>query len=122
MKDAGYHTYMSGKWHLTPGHDSTRLSKQSNWPLQRGFDKFFGTIHGAGSFYDPNSLSVGNTRIAPPENFYYTDAISDTSVQYIQDHNYANPFFMYVSFTAPHWPLHALEKDIEKYAGRYDKG
>ena len=78
LGQSGYSSYMAGKWHLTPGHDKGKLTDKSNWPLQRGFNRFFGTIHGAGSFFDPNSLTSGNTQIAPSENFYYTDAISDT--------------------------------------------
>ena len=91
---SGYSTYMCGKWHLTPGHDKARLADKGNWPLQRGFDRFYGTIIGAGSFYDPVSLCRGNTYITPendteyqPETFYYTDAISDQAVRYIREHN-----------------------------------
>ena len=122
LGQAGYSNYMSGKWHLTPGHDRDKLADKSNWPLQRGFDRFFGTIHGAGSFFDPNSLTSGNTQIAPPEDFYYTDAISDTTVKYIDEHHKDNPFFIYVAYTAAHWPMHALPKDIAKYEGKYDQG
>lgn len=119
---AGYNTYMCGKWHLTPGRDSVQLADKSNWPLQRGFQKFFGTIHGAGSFFDPNSLTSGNTQIVPGEDFYYTDAISDTAVKFIDHHQGEEPFFMYVAYTAAHWPMHALPKDIEKYHGKYNAG
>lgn len=119
---SGYRTYMSGKWHLTPGHDKARLADKRNWPLQRGYERFFGTIHGAGSFFDPNSLTSGNTQIAPPENFYYTDAISDTAVKYVEEHSVSEPFFMYVAYTAAHWPMHALPEDIAKYEGKYDQG
>jgi arylsulfatase A-like enzyme len=119
---SGYNTYMCGKWHLTPGRDSLELMDRSNWPLQRGFERFFGTIHGAGSFYDPNSLASGNTQILPGKNFYYTDAISDTAVKFIDEHRSENPFFMYVAYTAAHWPMHALPKDIKKYEGKYDVG
>ena len=110
---------MTGKWHVTPLKPSPEAPSKHNWPLQRGFDRFFGTIHGAGSFYDPNSLTSGNAFIAPTEGFYYTDAISDTAVRYINEHNAAEPFFMYVAYTAAHWPMHALPKDITKYKGRY---
>lgn len=75
-----------------------------DWPLNRGFDRFFGTIHGAGSFYDPNSLTSGDQFIIPAKNFYYTDAISDTTVKYIDEHNTDKPFFIYVAYTAAHWP------------------
>ena len=61
LQPAGYRTYMSGKWHVTP--DKGPKGPKHNWPLQRGFEKFFGTIHGAGSFFDPNSLTRGNTYI-----------------------------------------------------------
>ena len=122
LGEAGYSNYMSGKWHLTPGHDKGKLANKRNWPLQRGFDRFFGTIHGAGSFYDPNSLTSGNTNIVPTEDFYYTDAISDTTVKYIDEHKADNPFFIYVAYTAAHWPMQALPMDIAKYSGMYDDG
>lgn len=120
LKTAGYSTYMSGKWHVTK--DVRPDGDKSNWPRQRGFDRFFGTIHGAGSFYDPNSLTQDNTQIPPGKDFYYTDAISDYAIKCIDEHKSDNPFFMYVAFTAPHWPLHALPEDFERYRGRYDDG
>lgn len=124
LKPAGYKTYMSGKWHVTP-HVSPDGPKH-NWPRQRGFDRFFGTIHGAGSFYDPNSLTRDNTQIAPDsEDFFYTDAIADNAITFIRDHhNESNetPFFIYIPFTCPHWPMHAREKNIAKYKGKYSIG
>jgi arylsulfatase A-like enzyme len=130
LKSAGYRTYMSGKWHVARNLDHG--GDKSNWPLQRGFDRFYGTIIGAGSFYDPWTLTRGNEAITPdndaeyqPEQFYYTDAISDHAVRFVNEHAAGGeeaPFFLYVSHTAPHWPMHALEKDIAKYKGRYDAG
>jgi arylsulfatase len=120
LKLNGYATYMSGKWHVTPFVRPE--GPKHNWPLQRGFDRFFGTIIGAGSFYDPNSLTEDNTQIPPGEDFYYTDAISNRAVTFIEEHKKDNPFFIYVSYTAAHWPMHALPKDIEKYKGNYDRG
>ncbi|MCL4112066.1 UNVERIFIED_CONTAM: hypothetical protein GTU68_015700 [Idotea baltica] len=130
LKPAGYGTYMAGKWHVT--QQVKFDGDKSNWPRQRGFDRFYGTIHGAGSFFDPNSLTRENTQITPlsdpdyqPETFYYTDAISDNAVRFMNDHVEANPqkpFFMYVAYTAAHWPMHALPEDIEKYSGIYDEG
>jgi len=123
LKSAGYGTYMTGKWHVTP---YTRPEgPKHNWPCQRGFDHFFGTIHGAGSYYDPNSLTRDNTQIPPGDNFYYTDAIADNAAGYIRDHRRTRPdtpFFLYVPFTAAHWPMHARPEDIAKYKGRYDAG
>lgn len=130
LKEAGYATFMSGKWHVTAqtGHWSGDQEKTSrhNWPLQRGFERFFGTILGAGSFFQPVSLTEGNNPIEQEaEDFYYTDQISWNAVRYIREFDESEddkPFFGYVAYTAPHWPLHALQEDIEKYKGRYDIG
>jgi len=124
LKSHGYRTYMSGKWHVA----SSLTEPTDTWPLQRGFDAFYGTIIGAGSFYDPNTLTRGNDNIeheAHAPGFFYTDAISDQAVAYIEQHARVHadtPFFEYVAYTAPHWPLHAHEEDIAKYQGRFDKG
>jgi len=123
LKTAGYRTYMTGKWHLTP-HTRPEGPKH-NWPRQRGYDRFFGTIHGAGSYFDPNSLTRDNTQIPPWKDFYYTDAISDTAAAFIRDHardHRDKPFFLYVAYTAPHWPMHAKPQDMANYKGRYAKG
>ena len=127
LRPAKYSTYLSGKWHVTPKVQPG--ASQHNWPRQRGFDRFYGTIHGAGSFFDPNSLTRDNTLISPyadkeykPKVFYYTDAINDHATRFINEHKSENPFFLYVAHTAPHWPMHALPEDIEKYKGRYDQG
>ena len=125
MKSAGYTTLMSGKWHVTPAEGSGAKVDRSNWPVQRGFDKFFGTIHGAGSFYDPVSLTRGNDPEDPGPDFYYTTAIGENASQFIGealDENPDAPFFLYMSFTSPHWPLHAPDEAIAKYKGRYDMG
>ena len=122
LKQAGYSTYMSGKWHVTPLKPSKENPSKHNWPLQRGFDKFFGTIHGAGSYFDPNSLTRDNEFIVPSENFYYTDAISDNAVKFIESHDSEKPFFLYLPYTAAHWPMHARPEDIAKYKGKFDEG
>jgi arylsulfatase A-like enzyme len=125
LKESGYKTYMSGKWHVA----KSLREPSGNWPTQRGFDQFYGTIIGAGSFYDPNTLTRGNENIeheaTEDENFFYTDAISDQAVSFIHEHKQSHPdkpFFQYVAYTAPHWPLHAHVEDIAKYKGRFDKG
>ncbi|NOY58415.1 MAG: arylsulfatase [Calditrichaeota bacterium] len=124
LKQAGYGTYMSGKWHLT--FDKYWNGPKHSWPRQRGFDRFYGTIAGAGSFYTPATLTRDNTRIeAPSEGYYYTDAISDNACTFISEHCQSkqdDPFFLYVAYTAPHWPLHAKPEDIAKYKGKYMKG
>ncbi|MBU1360439.1 MAG: arylsulfatase [Gammaproteobacteria bacterium] len=125
LRANAYRTYMSGKWHVAGS-----LTKPTDtWPLQRGFDRFFGTIIGAGSFYDPNTLTRGNDNIeqeaTDDASFFYTDAISDQAARYIREHAQSHgdaPFFEYVAYTAPHWPLHAHDEDIAKYKGRFDAG
>ncbi len=130
LGSGGYQTYMSGKWHVT--RFTSPNGPKDNWPMQRGFDKFYGSITGAGSFYDPATLCRGNTYITPvndpvykPETYYYTDAISDNAVMFLNEHaenTPARPFFLYVAYTAAHWPMHALPEDIAKYKGKYDGG
>jgi arylsulfatase len=131
LQTSGYGTYMTGKWHVTK-HISPDGPK-NNWPMQRGFDRFYGTIHGAGSLWDPNTLTRNNTQTSPDndeeykpkKDWFYTDAISDQTVRYIEEHVKSkpkDPFFCYVSYTAAHWPMHAREETIKKYKGKYDAG
>jgi arylsulfatase A-like enzyme len=130
LRPAGYRTYMCGKWHVTRfiGKDAD----PSTWPLGRGFEKFYGTLAGAGSFYDPSTLCRQNTFITPlndpeyrPDSYYYTDALSDNAVSYLRQHRTESPekpFFLYVAYTAAHWPMHAPKEAIDKYKGRFDSG
>lgn len=120
FKQAGYATYMSGKWHMNK--EKSIPNDRSNWPLQRGFDRFFGTLIGSGSFYDPGTLMSDNTFIAPGKDFYLTHAITDNVVRFINENPKEKPFFFYVAYTAAHWPLQAPESEIQKYKGVYDKG
>jgi len=124
LKPAGYRSYLSGKWHVS----SNLKEPTDSWPMQRGFDDFFGTIIGAGSFYDPNTLTRRNENAedeARAPGFFYTDAISDQAIRFLRTHQAEHPdqpFFEYVAYTAPHWPLHAHPEDIAKYKGRFDEG
>ncbi len=125
LRTAGYGTYLSGKWHVA----KNLTEPTDSWPMQRGFDRFYGTIIGAGSFYYPNTLTRGNDNIdheaANDPEFFYTDAISDQAAAFIREHHEATPdkpLFQYVTYTAPHWPLHAHDQDIAKYKGRFDAG
>ncbi|MES2426418.1 MAG: arylsulfatase [Bacteroidota bacterium] len=127
LKSAGYETAMTGKWHLN--FEPTRTSTKENWPLQRGFDHYYGTILGAANYYDPGFLARGNTLVNTtndpeyhPEHYYFTDAISDNSVKFIKERDKSKPLFMYVAYTAAHWPMQAPEAAIAKYKGRFDKG
>lgn len=140
LKSAGYHTAMSGKWHvsntivqkdprdqfdwLNHQKDFGDFSPLDQYPTSRGFEKFFGTIWGVVDFFDPFSLVSGTTPVKNvPANYYHTDAINDTAVAYINSFQKTNrPFFMYVAENAPHWPLQARPEDIEKYKDTYKVG
>lgn len=125
LKTAGYGTYMTGKWHLT---NERKIEGEviDNWPKQRGFDRFFGIIPGAANYFTPFVYSDNKKYKASEDgNYYLTDAISDTSVKFINQHFSAkknNPLFMYVAYNAPHWPLHAPKQAIEKYKQQYLQG
>jgi len=118
---AGYHTCMAGKWHNT---NDVKPAREA--PLKRGFHRFFGTPIGCGSFFAPLML----TRDGQPAEdewrtnkaFYYTDAISASAATYVREAPKDKPLFLYVAYTAAHWPLHALPDDIARYKGRYAGG
>lgn len=127
LKTAGYTTLMAGKWHLC--RDTKAGEPNYNWPLQRGFDKFYGILTGAGNYYDPPSLCRGNTLITPQNDpkyqsadYYFTHAITDNAIQFIKDRPKDKPFFTYVAYTAAHWPMQAPAEAIEKYKGKYHAG
>lgn len=120
LKQGGYSTYMSGKWHVTPY--VVENPDKKNWPRQRGFDKFFGMISGAGSLYDPRSLAEDNEYVAPREGFYCTTDFTDYAIRCIEDHSSDHPYFLYLSYTAAHWPMHAPADEVAKYKGHYDEG
>lgn len=130
LKGAGYRTFLSGKWHVGNAYDAQRpdtwRAGEPGWPTptQRGFDDFYGTLDGAGSFWNPHSLMDGESFIRPDSpDFYYTDAIGQNAVARIEVAlDAGTPFFGYVAFTAPHWPLHAREEDIARYADVYRCG
>ena len=130
LKPAGYSTYCVGKWHVTSHTNPSEDVDKFNWPLQRGFDRYYGIINGASSLWDPNSLTRGNKPITrendpdykPTRPYHFTDAISDNAVKFVKEHKGNNPFFMYVAYTAAHWPMHARPRDIARYDGKYDQG
>ena len=121
LKSAGYLTYMTGKWHVTK--NARPASPNKNRPVQRGFDHFYGTLPGYASYWDPYGLMEDSLFIRANGDYYYTEAITAHACQYIRDAASAGkPFFLYVAYTAPHYPLQARQKFIDKYEGVFDKG
>lgn len=119
LKPAGYTTAMIGKWHVTPPDPA----KRHNWPRKRGFDYAYSTIVGGGNYFHPVRLIRNDEYIQPEGDYYYTDALSDEAAGFIERQKGASqPFFLYLAYTAPHWPMHAREKDIAKYKGKYAAG
>ena len=137
LKEAGYRTSMIGKWHVaeTPLRRDQRqwlahqvyhetFSDLANYPVNRGFDTHYGIIYGVVDHFDPFSLVEGEVPIKEvPEGFYMTQALSDRAVREVEEYAKDDrPFFMYLAYTAPHWPLHALPEDVEKYKDTYKVG
>ena len=116
LKENGYHTYMAGKWHLG-------MHGQEKWPLQRGFERFYGILAGAASYLRPEGgrgLTLDNKHLPAPEAPYYTtDAFTDHALQFISEQKDDKPFFLYLAFNAPHWPLQAKDEDIQKFTKLY---
>lgn len=130
LKSAGYQTMMSGKWHV--GH------QKGQWPTDRGFDKFYGInlhvdsyykvlegcdIYYNGSLLIPHTAKPVNT-LFPEKDFYTTDAFTDYGIQFLKEtkQDTAKPFFLYLAYNSPHFPLEAPDEDIAKYANAYSKG
>ncbi|MXY82944.1 MAG: arylsulfatase [Gemmatimonadetes bacterium] len=117
LKERGYRTLMSGKWHCGKRPDSADIPPE----MQHGFDRLFGLGRNSGYFGGRTCTRDGEPIAANPTDFYLTDAISNHAVDFISE-SADQPFFMYVAYTAPHWPLHAFEEDIARYQGQYRKG
>jgi arylsulfatase A-like enzyme len=120
LRPAGYKSYLAGKWHLGQ-------RDEGKWPRQRGFDRFYGLLPGASSFFKPagnRSLTLDNQPLPPPTDpdYYTTDAFTDFAIQTVREHTSPEPFFLYLALTAPHWPLHARPEDIAKFTGKYRAG
>lgn len=124
LKDLGYRTYMSGKWHVG--------ERPEHWPRKRGFERYFGLINGASSFYEIVPQEKGKRQFVlddeeyqTPDDFYATDAFTDYALQFIDEHqkeSEKSPFFLYLAYTAPHFPLQAPEENVAKYLDVYRDG
>ena len=126
LRDGGYETIMSGKWHL--GH----WQELEGTPVDRGFDHYFGHLSGAINYYTGEGWATGKPDIwmdkepyEIPKDFYSTDAFTDFAIEKIdQSVESENPFFLYLSYNAPHFPLQVPQESIDKYLekGIYKKG
>ncbi len=121
LRSAGYATYMSGKWHVTV--EGAFDGPNGSYPVQRGFDRYYGCLSGGGSYYKPNPLYSGLQRITQvPDDYYYTEAITDSAVNFIGSHPAGKPMFLYLAHYAPHLPLQAPPQRIEACRKRYEAG
>jgi len=117
---AGYRNYLAGKWHVANNRDP----QGANFPLNRGFDRFYGTF-GGGHFFRPDNLFDGRAAIKPEGDYYFTDAVTEYAVRFLDAHGREGkgaPFFLHVCYTAPHFPLHARPEEIAKYRNQYRAG
>lgn len=122
LKNAGYATLMTGKWHLG-------MNGKDQWPLQRGFDNYYGILAGACNYFNPTfprGITNGNDTVCINDaNYYTTDAFTSHAIEFIRDtkvENSEKPFFLYLAYNAPHWPLQAPKEVLDKYRGQYGEG
>lgn len=128
LREAGYATYGSGKWHNTADYHVTSSSVRASWPLQRGFDRFYGFLGAETNFFSPGHLIDGNEFVRQdtyPPDYYATDDWTARAIRYLRDHashDASRPFYLYVAHNAPHVPLQARPEEIAAYDGVYDAG
>jgi arylsulfatase len=125
---AGYATYAAGKWHLAPMEECSAAGPHANWPLQKGFDRFYGFLQGETDQYHPE-LTADNGHVDPPagpaEGYHLSEDIVDRSMGWIGDLTAVRPdrpFFLYLAFGAMHAPHQAPARYLERWKGRFDEG
>ncbi|MFX0083831.1 MAG: arylsulfatase [Candidatus Hodarchaeota archaeon] len=128
LRENGYATFMSGKWHLAPMAQASAAGPFDNWPLQRGFNRYYGFMQGETDQFYPQ-LTYDNHPVDPPkgpeEGYHVTEDLIDKAIEFIRDHKSIypeQPFFLYVAFGATHTPHQAPKEFIDKYKGRFDDG
>ncbi|GAA4503849.1 arylsulfatase [Actinoallomurus oryzae] len=128
LRDNGYATLMVGKWHLCKDADATDTGSRRSWPLQRGFDRFYGILDGLTDMFHPHALYRDNTRVTPeeyPEDYYFTDDITDEAIAMLRSAKASDPsrpVFLYFAHGAVHAPLNARAEEIERHRGAYEAG
>lgn len=128
LRNEGYSTLMVGKWHLAREAHMSVDAPRSSWPLQNGFDEFYGILDGFTSLHEPHQLVEGNSvkHIDEyPDGYYLTDDLTDRALQMLRDRHLgvqSRPYFLYFAHPAPHFPLEARESDINQHRGRYAIG
>jgi len=128
LRDQGYATFGTGKWHLTPMAECTAAGPFQNWPLQRGFDRFYGFMQGETDQFYPE-LTCDNHHIEAPglpeDGYHVSEDVVDQSIRMVRDQISLvpeRPFFLYLAFGATHSPHQAPAPYLEKYRGRFDAG
>ena len=126
LRPHGYQTLASGKWHLASIDETSPAGSYDHWPLQRGFDRFYGFLAGETNQWNPE-LILGNERIEPPagEDYHLSEGIVDTACLWLRQLVSAapdKPFFLYVAFAAGHSPHHVPRAYADKYRGWFDDG
>lgn len=128
FRESGYATFMVGKWHLTTESKMNDGADKSSWPLQRGFDRYYGSMDGFTTLFHPHRLVSDNSPVIVddyPDDYYLTDDLTDRAlgmVRALRANDADKPFFLYVAHHAVHGPIQAKRQDIEKYRGAYERG
>jgi len=128
LRDHGYATYAAGKWHLAPMEECSAAGPHGNWPLQKGFDRFYGFLQGETDQFHPE-LTSDNGHIDPParpeDGYHVSEDIVDRSTGWISDLQSVRPdrpFFLYLAFGATHAPHQAPASYRQRWRGRFDDG
>ena len=128
FRDNGWASLMVGKWHLCKDAHLSDAGPRHSWPLQKGFERYYGILDGFTNFHQPHRLYEDNHHIPVdqyPDDYYFTDDLTDQAIHMIDEVRASHPtkpFFLYFSHGAVHAPLQAKAEDIEKYRGMYDAG
>lgn len=127
-RDNGWASLMVGKWHLCKDANLSEAGPRHSWPLQKGFDRYYGILDGFTNFHQPHRLYEDNHAITTdqyPDDYYFTDDLTDQALKMIDEVRSSHPtkpFFLYYAHGAVHAPLQAKAEDMEKYRGMYDAG